>query len=164
MREALRLTRAGDLAQATALLLRGLNGTRNPLTERDVGVRRDLEAASSKNVSPQPLDFGNRAKTFDPTGSAGPWTLPHSELRDRSDGQFLSLSFSSAAGTRAYKLFIPSGYQGRACPLIVMLHGCTQSPDDFAAGTRMNALAEELTFLVVYPEQSAAASPRWLPA
>ena len=39
-----------------------------------------------------------------------------------------------------------------------MLHGCTQSPDDFAAGTRMNAVAEEHGCLVVYPAQTSAAN------
>jgi poly(hydroxyalkanoate) depolymerase family esterase len=73
-------------------------------------------------------------------------------------GQFVAGSYSSEAGSRAYKLYIPSGYHGQAIPLIVMLHGCTQSPDDFAAGTRMNTLAEERTCFVVYPAQAASAN------
>ncbi len=67
--------------------------------------------------------------------------------------KFIEGSFSNAAGSRAYKLFIPSGHKGQPLPLIVMLHGCTQSPDDFAAGTRMNFIAEEQTCFVLYPEQ-----------
>jgi poly(hydroxyalkanoate) depolymerase family esterase len=71
---------------------------------------------------------------------------------------FEDYSFANAAGSRTYKLYVPSGYDGGALPLIVMLHGCTQSPDDFAAGTRMNEIAEEQNFIVAYPAQSKAAN------
>lgn len=78
-------------------------------------------------------------------------------------GRFLSASCSNHAGTRAYKLYIPSGYTGEALPLIVMLHGCTQNPNDFAAGTNMNAVAEENNCFVAYPAQiqTANASNCW---
>ncbi|HVG46858.1 MAG TPA: PHB depolymerase family esterase, partial [Rubellimicrobium sp.] len=71
---------------------------------------------------------------------------------------FEERSFANAAGTRPYKLYVPSMHKGEPLPLVVMLHGCTQSPDDFAMGTRMNELAEELGFLVVYPGQTQAAN------
>lgn len=82
---------------------------------------------------------------------------------------FLSLGAvsSSAAGSftsktyngRTYKLYVPSSYQGGAAlPLVVMLHGCTQDPDQFAAGTQMNALAETEKFFVLYPEQPSSAN------
>ncbi len=74
-------------------------------------------------------------------------------------GRFIESIYRNAAGSRAYKLYIPSGYHGQAVPLVVMLHGCTQSPDDFAAGTRMNVIAEEQACLVVYPAQASDANP-----
>jgi len=72
--------------------------------------------------------------------------------------QFVQRSFDSPIGSRGYKLYIPGTHRGAPAPLIVMLHGCTQSPDDFAAGTRMNTLAEEHGCLIAYPGQTQAAN------
>jgi poly(hydroxyalkanoate) depolymerase family esterase len=85
-------------------------------------------------------------------------------IRDRegsdilAGGKFIQGSSTNQAGTRTYKLYIPSGYHGQALPLVVMLHGCTQTPDDFATGTRMNVLAEKEGFFVVYPAQATSAN------
>ncbi|HEU4963493.1 MAG TPA: PHB depolymerase family esterase [Bacilli bacterium] len=86
---------------------------------------------------------------------------------------FIGVSFTptthAAAGTFSeyyygsnfwFKVYVPSSYQsGTSVPLMVMLHGCLQDPDDFAAGTRMNDLAEEKGFLVLYPEMNVYSNP-----
>ncbi len=80
------------------------------------------------------------------------------ELADPpADGSFTAGSYAGPAGSRPYRLFLPASARA-APPLLVMLHGCTQSPEDFAAGTRMNVLAARAGVLVLYPAQVAAAN------
>jgi poly(hydroxyalkanoate) depolymerase family esterase len=73
-------------------------------------------------------------------------------------GKFFTASCTNHAGTRAYKVYVPASYNGQALPLIVMLHGCKQNPNDFAAGTGMNTIAEQNNCFVVYPAQAHAAN------
>jgi poly(hydroxyalkanoate) depolymerase family esterase len=87
-----------------------------------------------------------------------PGAAAHAGPAEALPGTFTDGSFSNAAGSRHYKLYVPSTYQGDAVPLVVMLHGCTQDPDDFARGTQMNVLAEEMQCLVLYPAQSQQAN------
>jgi poly(hydroxyalkanoate) depolymerase family esterase len=82
----------------------------------------------------------------------------HSGAAHKLPGQFIDGSYTNSAGTRTYKLYVPSTANGQPMALVVMLHGCTQDPVDFATGTQMNELAEELQCLVVYPAQSQQAN------
>ncbi len=91
-----------------------------------------------------------------------PHVRPAPEVPTPSGAQFLSKTHAGAPGSRDYKLFVPSSAEsradGRGLPLIVMLHGCTQNPDDFALGTGMNALAEKYGCLVAYPKQPTSSN------
>ena len=68
-------------------------------------------------------------------------------------------TYAGPEGTRRYKLFVPSTVSSNKRRMIVMLHGCTQDPDDLARGTRMNEIAGKEGFLVLYPEQPVTANP-----
>jgi poly(hydroxyalkanoate) depolymerase family esterase len=93
---------------------------------------------------------------WDPKPQVAP--IPKTDADENKEGQFLTKSFTNHAGTREYKVYIPSSYHGQLIPVIVMLHGCTQNPDDFARGTRMNAIADRMQCVVVYPAQSHSAN------
>jgi poly(hydroxyalkanoate) depolymerase family esterase len=179
--EATRLTHAGKLAEATALLQRMLRGgcvpdatsrtaERVPLSDRepltiDAKVN-DVEEADSTHLARAPFGLPRRLQPLFDRAKDGSWLgmrgakrTPPSTADILPEGaKFIESAYSNPAGSRAYKLFVPGGYQGQPLPLVVMLHGCTQSPDDFAAGTRMNFIAEEHTCFVVYPAQRSDAN------
>lgn len=94
------------------------------------------------------------ARTAPPAGA------PASAPSSAPAGRFITGQHAEGAVSRDYKLYIPPGWHGQALPLVVMLHGCTQGPDDFAAGTDMNALALERDFFVLYPAQAQSANPQ----
>ena len=161
MMEATRLTRAGRLADAMAVL-RGQFPSARPAKVADEATQA-LSGGRRKGVRQQvsaPLHrflgrLGDLGSTRGLDGLVGD-AVGRAPVPD--GAQFEERNYTNEAGSRAYKLYVPSGYNARALPLVVMLHGCTQSPDDFALGTRMNDLAEEQTFLVAYPAQDASAN------
>jgi poly(hydroxyalkanoate) depolymerase family esterase len=178
MLQATRLTRANRLIEATALIQRMLRG------DTDSEIARLGNRPPTIDGHAEAIDE-TKPPHFDPAPSAQPyyfrplrdpkycfkhlsrnglrrWMRPASLSTPDivpEGGKFIEALYANPAGSRAYKVYIPSGYQGQAVPLVVMLHGGTQTPDDFAVGTRMNVIAEEETCLVVYPAQPSHANP-----
>jgi poly(hydroxyalkanoate) depolymerase family esterase len=180
MREATQLLQSDGPMAATAAIQRALHGEvrpenempqteRPPLPPQEPELRDINPRPESEQETPQPVsDLLSRFRHL----SGGKWIRESAQPIEDVDtvdagipdkGRFLTGSSTNHAGTRAYKLYVPSGYGGEALPLIVMLHGCTQNPDDFAAGTGMNRVAEDNNCFVLYPAQakSANASHCW---
>ena len=137
------LTRRGDLVAATEAIQRTLAEATVSAPPGPFGAEAPTSKAPEDNV----LDGLVREIDVIPVEP------PPVAERPRTGG-FGESTFTAAAGTRRFKLFEPAGFEGRSLPLLVMLHGCTQDPDDFAAGTRMNVLAQEQGFFVLYPAQA----------
>jgi poly(hydroxyalkanoate) depolymerase family esterase len=172
MLEATRLTRANRLSEATALIQRMLRGD------------LDYGGSPAARSAPPVYSFGetwNANDEFRPDDQPQfAWDLPgltarlqrYSRYGDQrrtarfapadlvpEGAKFIEAHYANPFGSRAYKLYIPSRYEGQKLPLIVMLHGGTQAADDFAGGTRMNVRAEDENCLVAYPVQPAQANP-----
>ena len=186
MKEAAQLTREGRLAEASALIQRALNGreAQSPVSPREAPSARaagrivDIDPLTGAPVGVQqggPETEGTKAglagalhgllgrlgaKGSRPSPGAARQRSPRGAPEPMPAGaRFVAGTFTGEAGSRGCKLYIPAALKAdETPPLLVMLHGCTQSPDDFAAGTRMNQLAEEYGLLVAYPAQSQSAN------
>lgn len=184
MEEATRLTRAGKLHEAMALLQGGVpqagheespenayrggntyDGTWQVIDKEDTVTEPEPAKSPTGAFTPNeikvPAAWRDKWMKFR-GGMAQPEQAPIAS-EEPQPGAFTAGRFTNHVGTRDYKLYMPTGYQGQALPLVVMLHGCTQNPDDFAAGTEMNRLAEEQQYCVLYPAQpmSANSSKCW---
>jgi poly(hydroxyalkanoate) depolymerase family esterase len=139
--------KAGPLKAVTATIEKalgaaGLSAWRDSKLGKPMGRAPMFRAPQPAQRAPfAKADQAGRAEQADDTAVA--------------EGEFITRAYTNGASSRNYKLYIPSAYTGEPLPLIVMLHGCTQDPDDFAAGTRMNEWAERKGFLVAYPAQTA---------
>ncbi|MDY0747554.1 PHB depolymerase family esterase [Paucibacter sp. R3-3] len=155
MHDATRLTRNGDLKRATALLQQWIAGGGVPSRERASntagtasgevleGCVFEVDEPSLSTVEALDLESGVR----------GPEVSSPEVTREPTRENFLSGAHTAAGLTRPYKLYVPPDARP-GLALVVMLHGCTQDPDDFAAGTAMNEHARARGFFVLYPAQT----------
>jgi poly(hydroxyalkanoate) depolymerase family esterase len=160
MRQATQLKGAQNVIEATRVIKRALSGRGHAVSPGEPSQEKPSEPSPEKRPLGEVLkllrqadlpSFGLDSAPLAKFRKTPPVTVP--------DGAaYLTRTFACEAGSRDYKLYIPSHMDGRKLPLIIMLHGCTQNPDDFAVGTRMNQLAEEYGLVVAYPRQPTNAN------
>ena len=155
--EAMTRLRSADVTGATAAIQQALAGRPVQSPQRPSegeGDRVEVKAHARRGLG----DILQSLRTERARFAEQPGTARHQPAPADEDGRFRSRRFRNAAGSLAYKLYLPADQAGRELALVVMLHGCTQDPDDFARGTRMNRLADEFGIVVAYPHQPRSAN------
>ncbi|MDM0011063.1 PHB depolymerase family esterase [Variovorax sp. J22P168] len=183
MRKATELTQSGNLQEATRAIQRALGGDAAPFPPAATPAGAPTASARASHASDETLVVDVEARVVDlPATASGTAaeTAPIHPLDDLHDlpesrlapetveppapgtgtgtEQWTEGLFVHAHRPLGYKLFVPEKGAGSPRPLVLMLHGCTQDPEDFAAGTQMNQLAREHGFLVLYPAQTQHAN------
>jgi poly(hydroxyalkanoate) depolymerase family esterase len=87
----------------------------------------------------------------------------------RTAGRWSRASFAGPAGARSYDVYLPAGHRPKTpVPLVMLLHGCNQTADEFVAATRFTALADRHGFVIAAPRQTRGHQPggcwRWYEA
>ncbi len=151
---------AGGLPDPTGILARlGVTGTALPRVDSLPHLDASMPAATTLPMGDLTSLLSQHLPTTLPT-SNGAVGAGRAEAAAAPGGRIERRTYHGPAGTRDYEVYLPTGLGDTPVPLVVMLHGGTQTATDFAAGTGMNALAEQHTFVVAYPEQSRSANPQ----
>jgi poly(hydroxyalkanoate) depolymerase family esterase len=142
------LTRAAKSQQKTLVKLLDAYATPTPTPARKPRKSTPRKAPSKRTVV-QPAPEVRRPARADAPAASGTWLAGRYPLL-RKPGQAVVPAMS-------YWLYIPQRMPDAVAqsgwPLVVMLHGCQQNATQFAQGTRMNQLAEDKGYAVLYPEQ-----------
>ncbi|SEG68761.1 extracellular catalytic domain type 1 short-chain-length polyhydroxyalkanoate depolymerase [Bosea lathyri] len=153
MADAMARLKTSDVAGATAAIRQALaartRGVGVQPTSKKVAADDDAGAPRLRRLGDILKTLGAQRATYRRFPPASDEATP---AADEGDDRFVSRSHRSAAGLLNYKLYVPANLD-RELALVVMLHGCTQDPDDFARGTQMNRLADEFGLIVAYPHQ-----------
>lgn len=159
MAEATQLTCNGRLHEATRTIQRALRGgASDPFGVAPPATPPPASQAPRPAGEAWVLDGLTRVIDITATQFEG---AADTEVDAPHDERWIDGSFTHQGRTLAYQLYVPPAAAGAAPiprPMVVMLHGCTQSAADFAAGTQMNTLARELGVVVLYPEQTQHAN------
>lgn len=155
------------------------NGVRRLLAIQNRAARAAMREVSRHTPHPQsapPAAQNSTAGAAGKTAASAPGNAPHtatppreSRVRPRAAAwaagewrhaeHIVPATPQRASRKLHHGLYLPADRDTAGMPLVVMLHGCKQSIDTFAEGTRMNLLADRYGFAVVYPEQSQLAHP-----
>jgi len=176
MTEATKLTHSGQLQAATDAIQRALRGAteaaQTAASQATSAFESSTRAKPEPNATARTTTPDNTSVVLDgctrmvdtPAGAPAEadmaYVAPDVDTEALPE-QWTDGSFTHQGRTLDYKLYVPPSAAGVAItprPLVLMLHGCTQDPADFAAGTQMNTLARELGVVVLYPAQTQHAN------
>ena len=158
IRDALALVRKSNVVDATAIIRKALSGDKMQNPDANTQVKRLSLAGSAPTVASvqtPPRTVPLSSFRHKEVGNSAPTKTRHTRA---GTGNFTSRIYHHTERDLSYMLYVPTRCSAHAQSLLLMLHGCTQNPNDFAIGTQMNSVADEFNLIVAYPLQPKTAN------